>query len=366
MNKIITIVIPLYNMERYIGHCLDSLLIDRDLDKVEILVINDGSEDRSSEIAHGYADRHPASIRVIDKKNGNYGSCINHALKIATGKYVKVLDADDSFDTDNFRQFVKKLTEIDVDMVLTDYLVVDGKNHVDRMIVQKMPPDQPLEISTLAERLFNLPIQMHAVTYRTAILHETGYRQTEGIYYTDQEWTFYPVKAVSTVYYYPAVVYRYLEGRAGQTIEMATQIRNIGHHQTIACRELEEYVQMNHNLATDSYFRGRLMRLCETVYRRYLILAPNKFEIGELVKFDNEISQCAPIVELLEERVSIFGFKYIGHWRRSHESNAIPLRISLVSKAYKVFLFLNRYRHRLMRFFITRRAWFRPNQNGIT
>lgn len=66
-------------MEAYIGKCLDSLLIP-EFDQVEVLVVNDGSKDRSSEIAHSYAERYPDSIRVIDKPNGNYGSCINAAL----------------------------------------------------------------------------------------------------------------------------------------------------------------------------------------------------------------------------------------------------------------------------------------------
>ena len=73
MEKQISIIIPTYNMEAYIGKCLDSLLIP-EFDAVEVLVVNDGSKDRSSEIAHSYADRYPGSIRVIDKPNGNSGS----------------------------------------------------------------------------------------------------------------------------------------------------------------------------------------------------------------------------------------------------------------------------------------------------
>lgn len=106
MEKQISIIIPTYNMEKYIGQCLDSLLIP-EFDEVEILVVNDGYKDRSSEIAHSYANRYPDSIRVIDKSNGNYGSCINAALPVATGRYVKILDADDSFDTAEISKFYR-------------------------------------------------------------------------------------------------------------------------------------------------------------------------------------------------------------------------------------------------------------------
>ena len=89
MNKVITIVIPTYNMERYLDRCLNSLIIAPDLmDKLEVLVINDGCKDRSSEIGHSYEAKFPNSFRVIDKENGNYGSCINRGLKEATGNLI--------------------------------------------------------------------------------------------------------------------------------------------------------------------------------------------------------------------------------------------------------------------------------------
>ena len=84
-------------MEPYLRHCLDSLIIDKGMDELEVFVINDGSKDRSSKIAREYQDKYPNTFYVIDKVNGNYGSCINRGLKEATGKYIKVLDADDCF-----------------------------------------------------------------------------------------------------------------------------------------------------------------------------------------------------------------------------------------------------------------------------
>ena len=104
MNKLLSIIIPTYNMEKYLHKCLDSLVVsDENMVRLEVLVINDGSKDTSSQIAHEYEDKYSKTIRVVDKDNGNYGSCINRGLKEATGKYVKVLDADDYLDTDTAR-----------------------------------------------------------------------------------------------------------------------------------------------------------------------------------------------------------------------------------------------------------------------
>lgn len=84
MKKLISIVIPTYNMEALLDQCLTSLVIpDKEKRaKLDVIVVIDGATDHSSEIAHGYENRYPESFRVLDKKNGNYGSCINAALPL--------------------------------------------------------------------------------------------------------------------------------------------------------------------------------------------------------------------------------------------------------------------------------------------
>lgn len=83
-------------MEKYLRRCLNSLIIDEEgMKQLEVLVINDGSKDSSSQIAHEYQNKYPDTYRVIDKENGNYGSCVNKGIVKATGKYFKILDADD-------------------------------------------------------------------------------------------------------------------------------------------------------------------------------------------------------------------------------------------------------------------------------
>ena len=120
MVKVLSVIIPTYNMESLLGECLDSLLVHKNLDKLDILVVNDGSKDKSSQIAHDYEHKYPGVITVIDKENGNYGSCINAVLPLAQGKYVKVLDADDKFNTINLDLFLNLLGDIESDLVLTD------------------------------------------------------------------------------------------------------------------------------------------------------------------------------------------------------------------------------------------------------
>ena len=161
MHKTLTLVIPSYNMEAYLPRCIDSLGIDAlkkvvlpDAgtlgDKLEVLVVNDGSTDKTSEIAHAFESRYSQIVRVIDKQNGHYGSCVNRGLAEATGTFIKILDADDTFETRAFHAYMHFLTEIcgdgddgEIDLVLTDFQKInfDGTPSEERFSFQYSADD---------------------------------------------------------------------------------------------------------------------------------------------------------------------------------------------------------------------------------
>ena len=228
MEKLLTLIIPTYNMERYLKKCLDSLLVARNLDCLEVLVVNDGSKDASSAIAHEYSEKYPRSIRVIDKENGNYGSCINRGVAEGCGKYVKILDADDHFDTQVLDDVLEQMKTVDADLFLTDTVQI----HEDGSFVLKndfsIPPMQVVDFGGYT-KVDEMP--MHCIAYKLENVRRLGYRQTEGISYTDTEWAFFPMESVTTCFYFPQGLYRYLIGRAGQT--MAPEVYTRGRRQEL-------------------------------------------------------------------------------------------------------------------------------------
>ena len=209
MEKILTIVIPTYNMQDYLRRCLDSLIVpEEQMKQLEVLVVNDGSKDNSSAIAHEYQDKYPGTFRVIDKENGNYGSCVNRGLKEATGKYIKILDADDWFDTEALASFLNLLNNCKADVVLTDFSCYYS-NHTETVRMYVKHKNQLLSFSEgmneSSHQLIN--IQMHAVCYKTSCFDNLHYHQTEGISYTDQEWVLLPWVNVLSLIYIPLSLY---------------------------------------------------------------------------------------------------------------------------------------------------------------
>lgn len=173
MEKILTIVIPTYNMQDYLRRCLDSLIVpEEQMQHLEVLVVNDGSKDNSSAIAHEYQDKFPDTFRVIDKENGNYGSCVNRGLKEAAGTYFRILDADDWFDNESLQLLINTLFNLHqtIDVVFTNYIQIYNKNKNIKAV------DIPITFDKLIIRQKFFPFKekhlegllvMHCITVRT-------------------------------------------------------------------------------------------------------------------------------------------------------------------------------------------------------
>lgn len=324
MDKILTILIPTYNMEVYLERCLSSLIVCTQLmEELEILVINDGSKDRSSEIAHQYEIRFPNSFRVIDKDNGNYGSCINRGLKEATGKYIKVLDADDWFNTVEFEKFIIALKMIDVDLVLTSFNIVSNGTKVSS---QAYNPD--LESLKVYE-FQKMDIQqvgvwtMHAVTYRVQLLRQISYNQSEGISYTDTEWTYLPLSSIESFAYVNRVVYQYFLGRDGQTMDPTVQVRSIWQFEQIMIRLIKHLNNLPPEMRkTFSYIttNRHIECLTKVIYKICLVnQSEDQFDNKLLMEFDSFIRANRP--DLYEQMATLkvkpfFPVHYVKFWRK--------------------------------------------------
>ena len=130
MEPIISIIVPIYNAEKNITKCVESIL-SQSFDNWELILVNDGSKDSSSIICENYAKQH-SNIIVIHKPNGGVSSARNEGLKIANGQYITFADADDYLEPYTFELFFQTINTYKCDIVRSGYVreLRDDKEYV--------------------------------------------------------------------------------------------------------------------------------------------------------------------------------------------------------------------------------------------
>lgn len=118
--KSVSVIVPVYNMEKYLNKCMDSL-VNQTLEDIEIIVVNDGSSDNSQKILDKYKEEYPNKIKVINQENLGISAARNNGIKVATGKYLGFVDSDDFVDLNMFKHLYKKIEETSSDIVVCNY-----------------------------------------------------------------------------------------------------------------------------------------------------------------------------------------------------------------------------------------------------
>lgn len=240
---ILTISIPLFNMEKYFRRCIESVIIPTCLGKYEILIINDGSTDKSLNIAKKYEKEFPQIIRVIDKPNGNWGSCNNRAISEARGTYFRVLDADDYFSKKDTEKFIIELLKLDqtVDLIQTRSCIVKDDMPEGALNVNDIKYNIVYNVEDLAElgRL-SLSYSLHTTTINTELLRKHHITLQEGMCYTDIEMFSYSLTHATSIIFFDIHLYRYYLGREGQSVAFESYKKNIIHLERLFKRMLAE------------------------------------------------------------------------------------------------------------------------------
>lgn len=230
--KYISFAIPCYNSQDYMAHAIESILPGGE--DIEIIIVNDGSKDRTSEIAHEYMEKYPTIIKVVDKENGGHGDAVNSGLMHATGKYFKVVDSDDWVDEeallkvlDTVKGFVKD--ESEVDMVIANYVYEKvGMTH--KKVIRYdnvLPENQIFKWEDIGHFRLDQYILMHSVIYRTEMLKLCQLELPKHTFYVDNIYVYYPLPHVRTLYYMNVDLYRYFIGREDQSVNEKVMINRI-------------------------------------------------------------------------------------------------------------------------------------------
>lgn len=217
--KILTLSIAGYNVEKYIRQTLDSICC-KNISKLEVFVVDDGGNDKTLDIAKEYSAKYPGCIIPVHKENGGWGSTVNYSIAHATGKYFKLLDGDDLFTTENLDKLIDVLEQTEADVVYTPYFRFDdetGNKVKDFDISVKYKKYQTQEMRGLN---IQSGLEMHSVTFKTAVLQKNKVQVLEHCFYTDNEYRMKGLAYSKTILFTDLILYNYRVGREGQSVDI--------------------------------------------------------------------------------------------------------------------------------------------------
>ncbi|MBE6712951.1 MAG: glycosyltransferase family 2 protein [Ruminococcaceae bacterium] len=237
-NRILAIGIPSYNAAPYIDRCIPTFIHDKLVDRIEVIIVNDGSKDNTKELAEKYSKMYPDTVRVINKENGGHGSAVNAALYSTTAKYYKVVDVDDWVDTKNLIKLVDFLETCESDIVSSTYHTVDMITGLSQE-VSNSNIEYGREYTLDELNVKNLYISIHSTTYKTKLLQEHNIRLQEKTFYVDVEYQLLPFPFVKTVTFLNDIVYKYMIGNVNQSVNVENFVRRYDDHNRVVHRVIE-------------------------------------------------------------------------------------------------------------------------------
>lgn len=230
--KYLSVAIPCYNSQDYMSKAIESCLILKD--EIEIIIVNDGSKDRTGQIGDDYAMLYPDTIRCIHQENGGHGQAVNTGLQHATGLYFKVLDSDDWFDQSALVKVVRTIQELhekdeDVDMVIANYVYEKPSEKKSSVIkyTNALPTDRRFRWYDVKHFYPQQNLLMHSVIYRTQLLRNCNLQLPKHTFYVDNLFVYQPLPYVTTLYYINVDLYRYFIGREDQSVNEKIMISRI-------------------------------------------------------------------------------------------------------------------------------------------
>lgn len=313
--KLLTIVVPVYNTEKYIKRCLDSLDNKEINSKIEVLIVSDGSKDNAINIAREYEKRLPDTFKIIEKENGGHGSTINKGLELAMGKYFRVLDSDDWVDNSDFVKFVNSLEKLDVDLVVTDYckeFVYEGTT--EKIIYKNLENNKKYDLDKIDLNVLDGEYFVMATsTYKTEVLRKSNLKLLEKTFYVDMQYNVVPIANVKNFVYLNLDIYRYFIGRKDQSVNTASFAKNYLNHDKVTKFLIDYYSELDKNISENkkNYIKMILKYMLFTHYSIYCLYFKEKSKGFKLVKeFDKYL------LEKNRELYDVSNISYIKIYRK--------------------------------------------------
>ena len=296
-EKILTICVPSYNVQRCLDRCLLSLVSCKYAPYFEIIVVDDGSKDCTLQIAKAYEEHYPGIVKAIHKDNGGHGSTINVAMEAASGKYFRVVDSDDWIDSAALDRIIERMLsgEIDTDVVCANYNVVNLEKGTSIKIKQDclVTYDVPMALEDVeTDKIY---FTMSGCMFRLPALRKSGKQLQEHTFYVDVEFILFPIPYINTVTFVDEYVYKYSQGNTEQSVYIPNMVKRYDHHERVLKRVIDYRVSTEMSAAQAEYFDSVLKRLLYTHYGLCLVYDENKAQgYSRIAEFDAYLNDTYP------------------------------------------------------------------------
>lgn len=264
VDKILSIIIPSYNVEKYLFHGIYTILEHENGNKIEVIIVNDGSKDNTLSVAKKLKERYSKNnIIIVDKKNGGHGSTINAGLKIATGKYIRIIDGDDWVNSEDMKKLIDILEKETSDIVVTNYSEDRAVENqlIPKNIYEFMKHEKQYKFDDLCYEGYGFtewgPI-LATANFKNEVLKDR-FTLTEKCFYIDMEFDAYSIEKAETIAFYPLNIYRYFIGRIDQSISKESYTRNFKQHEKVLFNLINYYTNSKISTSKKSYILNKLI-----------------------------------------------------------------------------------------------------------
>ena len=254
--KVLSFIVPSYNSERFLDKVIASFVSSDVMEKLDVIIVNDGSKDATAEIAEKYCRMYPGVVRLINQENKGHGGALNTGCAAAVGKFLKVIDADDWVETQNLPAFLAALESCDSDVVLTHHYTLDQTTgEVKKWMSYPGEFGRNYTFGEIMEQWknFDRSLTFHGITYHTEFYHRWGIALSEHVFYEDHEFATFPCCMAERIMPLDLFIYDYRIGDVTQSVSNENQLKRIGHTETVLRRLVSEY----HKLPLEENAAGR-------------------------------------------------------------------------------------------------------------
>lgn len=297
MEKVLSIVVPSYNAEQFLLETIPTMASVSNQEKLEIIIVNDGSNDATIDLARKLENDYQGTIVVIDKENGGHGSTINAGINVARGKYFKVIDADDWVDTENLSSLIDYLATCDDDEVITPFVKVFMDTNTEELYSYDVSkPNKTYIYNDFLSEISEIP-KMHAITIKTSILRDNNISIDENCFYVDLEYNTFPMPFIKTISFFQKPVYRYRLGTPTQSVSMQSYIKNVKMHEKVIFSLIHFFIDYKNATPIEKDLLVKLIGEALTIHSNIYLAMENSSQAKRNYKeFEKVVKEMSPLL----------------------------------------------------------------------